>query len=82
MTNIVAHKFGTVPQTVVKHFRFSPKKARQLRRLAKRSGVSETDVVRAGIDLVEEMEDRLAATEELIALIDGPEPKKINFGLR
>lgn len=71
-----------MPQTVVKHFRFSPQKAHQLRRLAKRKGMSETDVVRAGIDLVEEMEDRLAATEELIAMIDGPEPKKINFGLR
>lgn len=69
-------------QTVTKKFRFSPEKAQQLRRVAREARMTETDVVREGVDLFEEKRKRAEATERLIALIEGPEPKKIRFRLK
>jgi len=69
-------------QTVTKKFRFSPEKAQQLQRVAREARMTETDVVREGVDLFEEKRKRAEATERLIALIEGPEPKKIRFRLK
>lgn len=75
------HPFPGVASTV-KKFRFSEDYARKLRRIAKHEGVTESDVVRRGIDLQQRVIDRRKAVEGLIAMIDGPEPKKLRFRLK
>lgn len=67
---------------VTKKVRLSAKSERTLRRLARESRASESEILRQGIELVAEERDRAKGIEMLISLIDGPEPPKIRFRLK
>ncbi len=67
---------------VTKKVRLSAKSERTLRRLARESRASESEILRRGIELVAEERNRAKGIEMLISLIDGPEPPKIRFRLK
>lgn len=68
--------------TATKRVRLSEERARRLERLAERLGLTESDVIRYGLDLVERVERRRQNVEKLIDLIDGEEPPKIRFRMK
>ena len=80
------HPLWAVAQDVTKRFRLSRQKAKLLAELARRQKRTESDVIREGIELVQERDElqkaRREAAEGLIAMIEGPEPKKIRFRMR
>jgi predicted DNA-binding protein len=77
---------GTMDQSVTKRVRMSKDRAARLARLAKRRGMTESAVLREAMDVLERqdafLKSRNQAIDELIAMIRGPEPKKIQFGLK
>ena len=75
-----------VDQPITKRLRMSRERAKRLARLAKTRGTSESAVLRDAMDLLEKQTDVLRRRREhiqgLIDMIEGPEPKKIQFGLK
>lgn len=69
-------------RSITKRVRMSPSEARRLARLARREHRSESEILREGLDLVERRKDRDRGLKQLIAMIDGPEPPKIRWGLK
>jgi predicted transcriptional regulator len=65
--------------TVTKKVRMDQATSILLARLARATGRSEGDLLREGVHLVERETRRRAAIEGLIALIEGPEPRKVAF---
>ena len=57
--------------TVTKKVRFSPESARRLERLAREMDMTESDVLRHGLQLIERVRDRRAAVDDLIAMAEG-----------
>lgn len=75
-----------MPASVIKRVRMKSKEAQDLRRLARELGVTESDLLRQGLDLVRRRQSSREALEDLIAMIppervDKP-PKKVRFALR
>lgn len=68
--------------TVTKKVRFSPESARRLERLAREMDMTESDVLRHGLHLIERVRDRRAAVDRLIALAEGETWTKTPFLLR
>lgn len=63
---------------VTKKVRFKSPDARRLRGVAKDLGMTESEVLRRGFDLMEGVRDRRQNVEKLIAILgDAPEPRKI-----
>lgn len=62
--------------SVMKKVRMTEEEAGRLAKLARDLGKTESEVLRQGIALVRAQEDRDEAIEELIAMIEGPEPVK------
>lgn len=60
----------------------TPERARRLAELAKTHGKTESEILREGLDLVEQRAKRRIAVEDLIAMAQGPEPKKVRFHLK
>jgi hypothetical protein len=77
------HTLGTVGQDVTKRFRLSKERAKALEAIARRRNTTESEILREGLDLVQEQEERikarLEAVEGLIGMIEGPEPKKVRW---
>lgn len=71
-----------MPRSVMKRIRMSPERAQRLARLARETGRTESDLLREGMDLVEQRQRRRIAVEELIQLAQGPEPDKVRFRLK
>ena len=69
-------------RTVTKKVRLEPKEAAALRRLARLRGVTESELLREGLGLVQASRDRDALILRLHALFPGPEPAKERFELR
>ena len=73
-------------RTVTKQVRLTKEEARQLRELAQSSGKSESDILRAGIDLSKEQlerdERRRKALEGLMRLAEEVPGKKIPFRMK
>lgn len=72
--------------SVIKRVRMKSKEAQELRRLARELGVTESELLRQGLDLVKRRQSSREALENLIAMIP-PErvnnpPKKVRFALR
>lgn len=68
--------------TVTKKLRLSPEGARRLERLAKEMGMTESDVLREGIHLVERVRNRRAHIEGLVAMAEGETWTKDRFPLK
>lgn len=68
--------------TVTKKLRLSPEGARKLERLAKEMDMTESDVMREGIRLLERVRDRKAAVDDLVALAEGETWTKARFPLK
>lgn len=68
--------------TVVKKFRLTPEEAKELRSLAKQMGLTESDVVRKGVDLVKRLQARKDALEGLIRLSKIGDPRKSKWAAR
>jgi Arc/MetJ-type ribon-helix-helix transcriptional regulator len=69
--------------TVTKKVRLAPSEAAVLRRLAKKNGQSESDVIREGLRLMQVRDRRAAGIEAYIAYLgDEKEPPKIRFKLK
>lgn len=68
--------------SVTKKVRLSDERAAQLEHLADKLDMTESDVLRYGLDLVDRMEARRENVQKLIDLIDGEEPPKIRFHLK
>lgn len=66
---------------VVKKVRMDKQQAARLKRLARASGMSESDILREGLELMETVRARQANVGCLIALAEGPEPEKVRFEL-
>lgn len=70
-------------QSVVKRFRLSVARAKKLERIARERKTTESEILREGLEMVEEREARLATRREgiegLISMIEGPEPKKVRW---
>lgn len=70
-------------RTVTKRVRLTPSEADLLARLADEADVTESEVLREGIRLVERLERRATHVHELIAMAEGQdEPPKVRFELR
>lgn len=67
---------------ITKKVRMGAKEAQRLRRVARDLGLTESEVLRQGVGLMERVRDRHKNVDKLIALIDGPEPPKVRFQLR
>lgn len=65
--------------TVTKKVRFSPESARRLERLAQEMDMTESDVLRHGLHLVERVRDRRAAVDALIGMTEGETWTKASF---
>lgn len=65
--------------TVTKKVRFSPESARRLERLAREMDMTESDVLRHGLQLVERVRDRQAAVDALIQMAEGESWTKTRF---
>lgn len=71
-----------MPSTV-KKLRLDDRRLRSLERLARDLRVTESEVLREGLDLVERRERRKKGVEKLIAFLgEAPEPPKVRFRLR
>jgi predicted DNA-binding protein len=68
-------------RSVMKRVRMSPERAERLAELAGRTGKTESELIREGLDLVENRERQKVAVEELIGLAQGEPPQKIRFRL-
>lgn len=69
--------------SVTKKVRLDPGEAAALRRLAKSSGQTESEVMREGLRLLQVRERRAAGIEAYIAFLgDEKEPPKIRFKLK
>ena len=68
--------------TVTKKVRFSPESARRLERLAREMDMTESDVLRHGLQLIERVRDRRAAMDTLIAMAEGETWKKSALRLK
>jgi predicted transcriptional regulator len=68
--------------TITKKVRMDRATAQRLARVARATNRSEGEVLRDGIDLAERESRRSQAIDELIAMIDGPEPPKIRFRMK
>jgi predicted DNA-binding protein len=68
-------------RSVMKRVRMSPERAERLAELAGRTGKTESELIREGLDLVENRERQKIAVEELIGLVQGEPPQKIRFRL-
>lgn len=69
-------------ESVVKKVRMDPPRAAKLRRLARQLKMTESDVLREGLDLVDRVDARRRNIHKLIEMIEGPEPPKIRFRLK
>lgn len=66
--------------TITKKFRVDKRRAGKLARLARELDVTESDIVRRGIDLVAKIEARRRNVEKLIQILgDAPEPPKARY---
>ncbi len=66
--------------TITKKFRVDKARARKLARLARELDVTESDIIRRGIDLVARIEDRQRQVEDLIKVLgEEPEPPKARY---
>ena len=65
--------------TVTKKVRFSPESARRLERLAREMEMTESDVLRHGLQLIERVRDRRAAVDALIGQAEGETWAKTRF---
>lgn len=68
--------------SVTKKVRLSDERAAQLEELADKLDMTESDVLRYGLDLVDRVEARRANLDKLLKYIDGPEPPKIRFRMK
>jgi predicted DNA-binding protein len=68
-------------RSVMKRVRMSPERVERLAKLAERTGKTESELIREGLDLVENRERQKIAVEELIGLVQGEPPQKIRFRL-
>lgn len=69
--------------SAVKKLRLDERRVRALARLARQKGVTESEVLREGLDLVDLREKRKAGVEKLIEFLgDEPEPPKVRFRLK
>lgn len=68
--------------TVTKKLRLSPEGARRLERLAKEMDMTESDVLREGIHLVERVRNRRALVEQLVAMTEGETWTKTPYNLK
>jgi predicted DNA-binding protein len=68
-------------RSVTKRVRFSAEGAERLARLARRTGKTESDLIREGLELLAQREQRRVAVEDLARLAQGPAPPKARFGL-
>ena len=68
--------------TITKKVRMDRATAQRLARVARETHRSEGEVLREGVELAERQSRRRAAIAGLIAMIEGPEPKPIKFGLK
>lgn len=82
MKNSGPHSSIAMMREVIKKIRLTRAESKRLARLARRTRRTESEVLREGIDLVETRVDRAKAIEDLIDLINGPEPPKIRWGLK
>lgn len=65
--------------TVTKKVRMSPESAKRLERLAREMDMTESDVLRHGLQLIERVRDRQAAVEALVAQAEGETWAKARF---
>lgn len=66
--------------TITKKFRVDKRRAQKLARLARELDVTESDVVRRGIDLVARIEGRKRNVEKLIEILgEAPEPPRARY---
>jgi predicted DNA-binding protein len=72
---------GSMGRSVMKRVRMSPERVERLAKLAERTGKTESELIREGLDLVENRERQKIAVEELIGLVQGEPPQKIRFRL-
>lgn len=67
-------------RSVVKRFRFSSERAKRLQEIAHQRKTTESEILREGLELVEEREARLKRRREgfegLIRMIERPEPRE------
>lgn len=67
----------------VKRFRADAKVRRTLARLSRELEMSESDVIRRGIELVDRIETRKRGVEKLIEFLgDEPEPAKLRYRVK
>lgn len=81
-TQIVGHNMWRrmAAATITKKFRVDKRRAGTLARLARELDVTESDIVRRGIDLVAKVEARRQNVEKLIHILgDAPEPPKVRY---
>lgn len=67
--------------TITKKVRLDDAYARRLARLARKRGVSESEILRQGLDLIEQTDQREKALARLIELaeIKGPQKERYEF---
>lgn len=65
---------GRMHDSVTKKVRLTPARAVRLRQLARESGVTERDIIRCGIELVERVRYRHQNMHELVQMAEGTEP--------
>lgn len=61
----------------IRKVRLKPEDLKALRRVAKDGKTTESEILRRGIHLQDRVVRRRKAAQGLIAMIEGPEPKKI-----
>ena len=67
---------------MVKKVRLTPAQARDLDRLARALRVTESDILREGIEAARQRDRRRRAVEEMIRMTEGESYRKIPFSLR
>lgn len=71
-----------VAASAIRKVRLDDDHVKALRRVAKKRGVTESDVLRRGIQLQDRVLRRAEAIERLISMIEGPEPKKARWRMK
>lgn len=65
---------------ITKKVRMDARQAKRLHRLARDLGMTESEVLRQGIDMMERVRDRKRNVQKLIDILgDAPEPPKVRF---
>ena len=76
------HVENGMAKTAIRKVRLDDADLAALRRVAKKKGLTESDVLREGIRGQDRVLSRREAVEGLIAMIEGPEPKKVPWRMK